>query len=216
MKRFLVTVGSFISLPFTAAADYAPRDFLAAAPADTFYTEDEISEDEKRNLVRAPVVPGATFTCETWGIAKESPSSLTLQVCPDSFVRIQLYREASGDAIVAVESNRSSGRSVDLQFFKVSGNSRVLSKIDDEGLKALGLNDVTENDLLEEKEAFPPGEAERVPLSMDESGRLQATLRSWNDPRWEWRTVAFDVTFEWNGARFHRSAVRLPSKPSHL
>ncbi|MEN9846303.1 MAG: hypothetical protein RIS36_1450 [Pseudomonadota bacterium] len=216
MRRFIVLIGSLFSLPLMATADYSPRDFLAAAPADTFYTEDEISEDEKRQLLHTHVDPQRTFTCEAWGIAHESPTSLTLQTCPDSFVRIQLYREASGGPIVAVESNRSSGRSVDLQFFKVSETNRAPSKINDDGLKALGLTDVTENDLLDEKDAFPPGEAERVHLSMDESGRLQATVRSWNDPRWERKTVAFDLTFEWNGSRFHRSRVRLPSILRHL
>jgi hypothetical protein len=216
MKRFLVTVGTLISLPCTAAADYSPRDFLAAAPAKTFYTEDEMSEDEKQKVLRAPFDPGANFTCESWAIAKESPSSLTLQICPDSFVRIQLYREASGDTLVAVESNRSSGRSMDLQFFQVSRESNALSEIADERLKDLGLDDVTENDLLAESDKFPPGGSERVFLSLDESGRLRTTPRTWNDPRWEGKTVAFDVTFAWNGSRFHRGAVPLPSKPSHL
>ena len=216
MNRFFITVGSLIFLPFTAAADYSPRDFLAAAPAETFYTEDEISEHDKQKLLSAPFDPRTNFTCEAWAVAKESTSSLTVQICPDSFVRIQLYRAASGDTIVAVESNRSSGRSFDLQFFQVSGESNALFKIDDERLKALGLEDVTENDLLGERDSFPPSGSERVFLSLDESGRPRATPRSWNDPRWEKRTVAFDVTFEWNGSRFHRSAVRLPSKPSHL
>ena len=216
MKRFFITVGSLISLPFTAAADYSPRDFLAAAPAETFYTEDEMSEHEKQKLLSAPFDPGTNFTCEAWAIAKESPSSLTVQICPDSFVRIQFYPAASGDTIVAVESNRSSGRSFDLQFFQVLGESNALSKIDDARLKALGLDDVTENDLLARSDRFPPGGSQRVFLSLDESGRPRATPRSWKDSRWKKRTVAFDVTFEWNGSRFHRSAVRLPSKPSHL
>jgi hypothetical protein len=216
MKRFIIAVGSLLSLPLTVAADYSPRDFLAAAPAETFYTEDEMSEDEKQKVLRAPFDTGTNVTCEAWAIVRESPSSLTLQICPDSFIRIQLYREASGDTLVAVESNRSSGRSFELQFFQVSGESNALSLISDERLKALGLDDVTENDLLAERDRFPPGAAERVFLSLDESGQPRATLRSWNNPRWARRTVSFDVRFDWNGSRFNRRVVPLPSEPSHL
>jgi hypothetical protein len=216
MKSFLIAVGSLISLPLTAAADYSPRDFLAAAPAETFYTEDEMSADEKQKVLRAPFDTETNVTCEAWAIVRESASALTLQLCPDSFIRIQLYREASGDTLVAVESNRSSGRSFDLQFFQVSGQSNALSLIGDARLKALGLDDVTENDLLAERDRFAPGAAKRVFLSLDESGQPRATRRSWNDPRWEKRTVAFDVTFEWNGSRFYKRVVPLPSKPSHL
>lgn len=204
MNVFPLCLICLLYLPRMGSADYSPRDFLSQAAAETFSTEDEISEVEKQRVAHSAFSPSTTFACEAWGIAEESPTSLTLQRCPDSFVRIQLFHQSSGDTIVGVESNRSAGRALDLRFFIVTGPRREISELDDTQLRALGIDEVNENDLLRLSERFPPAQALRVFLSLDQEGRPKATLRTWGDPRWEKRRVAFEPFFEWAGDRFQR------------
>ena len=204
MKVFPLCLVCLMYLPRIGTADYSPRDFLSQAPAETFSTEDELSEVEKQRVANSKFIPSTSFTCEAWEIADESPTSLTLRICPDSFVRIQLFHQSSGDTIVGVESNRSAGRAFDLRFFLVAGPRREISELNDTQLKALGIDEVSENELLAPSERFPPATARMVSLSLDEEGRPKATLRPWEEPRWEKRRVAFEPFFEWDGARFHK------------
>jgi hypothetical protein len=196
-------------MPGTGAAEFSPRELLSRAPTELFFTEDELTDADRHAALHSKPFKAAPFNCERWGISEESPSSLTLRICQDSFVRIQLFRETSGTTIVAIESNRSSGRAVDLRFFRVAGSNQSLLLLSPTLLEALGLEEVTENDLLMENDRFPVEEAERVPLSLDEKGRPKATLVTWDDPRWAHRSASFDVIFEWNGARFTKRSVRL-------
>ena len=207
MRTFLAPIMFMLSFSTPASAEYSPRDFLSQAPAETFYTEDSMTEDQKRAVLKA-LHPSPRFDCEAWGIAKQSPNSLVLQICPDSFVRIQLFREASGDTIVAVESNRSAGRAVDLNFFKMVRKTGAIMKLSDGDLTALGLVEVTENDLLTKDMKFPSGAAEIVKLGLDTAGRPTALVSTWMNPRWETRSQAFDIVFEWDGARFIKRAEK--------
>ena len=200
-------LGLVVFVPAISFAEYSPRDFLSQAPAETFYTEDEMSEDDKRSVLGSTFDPNATFTCTSWGIADESPTSLTLKICQDSFVRIQLFRERSGGTIVAVESNRSSGRAVDLRFLKVTPPNKTIATLSEPQLATLGLTTITENELLSDNERLPSDIEERVPLGLDGNGRPAAIVQSWNAPRWTDRTVAFDLFFEWDGSRFQRRKV---------
>ena len=197
-----------LSFSTTASAEYSPRDFLSQAPAETFYTEDSMTEEQKRAALRSAPQPPPRFDCETWGIAEQSLTSLVLQICPDSFVRIQLFRQASGDTIAAVESNRSAGRAVDLNFFKVVGNTGAITKLSDGDLTALGLVEVSENDLLPEDMKFPSGTAEILKLGLDTAGRPTGLVSTWMNPRWETKTQAFDIVFEWDGARFRKKVEK--------
>ncbi len=133
-----------------------------------------------------------------------------MKICPDSFVRIQLFHQSSGDTIVAVESNRSAGQAFDLHLCKVAGLGKEISDLSDDQLKALGIDEKTENDLLSDPKRMPAATARRVLLSLDEEGRLKATLRSWKDLRWKTRRVACELVFEWDGARFHKRVESAP------
>jgi hypothetical protein len=208
MRTFLAPIMFMLSFSTTASAEYSPRDFLSQAPAETFYTEDSMTEDQKRAVLASAPNPPPTFNCEAWGIAEQSPNSLVLQICPDSFVRIQLFRQTSGDTIVAVESNRSAGCAVDLTFFKVVGNTGAITKLSDGDLTALGLVQVSENDLLPEDMKFPSGKAEILKLGLDTAGRPTALVSTWMNPRWETKTQAFDIVFEWAGARFRKKVEK--------
>ena len=198
------SLGFLVFLSNTATGEYSPRDFFSKASPETFYTEDEMSVQDKEAIVRGGFRPSPSFTCSAWGIAEESPSSLTLKICPDSFVLIQVFPEKSGDALVAVESNRSSGRAVELRFFKVGAKNDSFTELSEDQLKALGLEPIDENDLLSEKMRFPAGTAQRAYLRLDERRRPTATVDTWNDPRWEKRTVTYAISFEWNGSRFDK------------
>lgn len=205
MKPFFISLALSLILPTTTRAEYSPRDFVIGAPAQTFYTEDTMTEGEKRSALNATFKRSDDSECQSWGVAEESSTSITLQMCPDSFVRVQLFRASSGDTIVAVESNRSSGRAVDLNLFKVTSNTGVISELTKDQREALGLEEVTENDLLTDQMKFPAGIAERLTLGLDQEGRPTALLWTWMNPRWETRTQAYDIVFEWDGSRFQKT-----------
>jgi hypothetical protein len=213
MKAFFLTLVAVLNLPPSSTAEYSPRDFISQAPAEIFYTTDAMTENEKQGALRSYRQRSDIVECTAWGITEESPTALTLQRCPDSFIRIQLFRGVSGDTIVAVESNRSMGRSCDLTFFNMASGTRMISEITEIHLQNLGLELVTENDLLTEEMKFPSGTARRLMLSLDETGCLWAKLWHWMDPRWETRTPAFDIVFRWDGSRFQKLLVKRPLRP---
>ena len=208
-KPFLIILGIWLCMPSTATAEFSARELFSIAPTELFFTEDELSDSDRHAVLHSTPFPGRTFNCERWGISEESLSSLALRICHDSFVRIQLFRETSGTTIVAIESNRSSGRAVDLRFFQVAGSNHSMVPLSPSHIRAQGLEQVSENDLLMENDHFPVAEAQSVPLRLDEEGRPKATVVTWNAPRWAYRTAAFDVIFEWDGAHFIKRSVRL-------
>jgi hypothetical protein len=204
MKVFFVALALSLTPPTIARAEYSPRDFVTKAPARTFYTEDTMSESDKRAALHATFKRSNDSQCQSWAITEESSTSISLQVCPGSFVRVQLFHASSGDTIVAVESNRASGQAVDLNFFKVASQTEAISKLTKEQRDALGLEEVTENDLLTDQMKFPAGTAERLNLGLDQGGRPTALVLTWMNPRWEGKSQAFDIFFEWDGSRFRK------------
>ncbi|MEY4668853.1 MAG: hypothetical protein RL518_1552 [Pseudomonadota bacterium] len=188
----------------TATAEYSARDFFAKAPPETFYTEVEMTTADKEAILKSNFRRSPDFSCEAWGVADESPSSLTLKICPDSSVYIQLFRETSGDTLVGVESNRSSGRAFELLFYRVIRHSEAIVKLSDNQLKTLGLEEIGENELLSEQMKFPKEMEQRVLLSLDGSGTPRASIATWGDPRWKERQVTFNIFFQWNGSRFQK------------
>jgi hypothetical protein len=185
-------------------ADYSARRFFTAAPINSFYTEDEMSEADRQSIVRSGFKLQEEFNCKKWGVAEETKSSLTLQYCGDSSVRIQVYPRASGGAVVAVESSRSSGRAVEISFFEVSREGDVITILPASALPSIGLNPLTENDFLEDKDHFSSSDNKGVPLSLSSVGSLSGSLNTWMDPRWSERNRAFDIELVWNGAQFER------------
>ena len=99
-----------------ARAQSVPRDFVAAAPAALFYTEDEMSENEKAALVKSRF-KSKTFDCSRWGVAAETDSCLVLKYCQDSSITVRSYRLPVGldESIIVVQSSRSSGRQINWQ-----------------------------------------------------------------------------------------------------
>ena len=188
-----------------AVAEYSPRAFFKAAPPSTFYTEDEMSEADRAGIVRSGFKPQVKFTCEKWGVADETPSSLLLKNCADSSVRIQVYPSTSGDSVVAVESNRSSGRAVNIAFFKVAAGSNSIKPIPSSELTSIGIDPLTENDFLQAKDHFKASENEVVSLYIENDGSLAGGLSTWMNPRWEKRQQAYSVSFTWTGQRFELS-----------
>lgn len=208
MKAVFVALALSLILSNTTRAEYSPRDFVTKAPAQTFYTEDTMTESEKRSALNSTFKPSDDSDCQSWGVAEESSTSISLRMCPDSFVRVQLFRAVSGDTIVAVESNRASGRAVDLTFFNVTSKTGAISELTKNQREALGLEDVTENDLLSDRMKFPAGTEERLDLGLDQDGRPTALVWTWMNPRWETKTQAFDIFFEWDGSRFRKKSEK--------
>ena len=208
MKRIvqslvLVTV-LVVATASHSVAEYTPRTFFTAAPISTFYTEDEMSEADRASIIRTHFKPLAKFTCTQWGVAEETPTSLILKNCADSSVRIQLYPATSGDSVVAVESSRSNGQAVDVAFFKVSSGD-VIKEISPSELSSIGVEPLTENDFLLEKDHFKPSENEAVRLYVEQDGSLHGMLNTWMNPRWEARDQAYSVALAWNGQRFEKN-----------
>jgi hypothetical protein len=184
------------------------RDFVAMAPAELFYTEDEMSEEAKAKLVKGGFKRTKSFNCLAWGVASESRNRIVLQICSDSWVVVQLYHDTGSHkdkrVIVAVNSVRSSGRASDLELFSVSGDGDSFKPMSQQERAALGVESLTEDDFLANEERFPVGEALPVGLTVSESGELVGELQTWMDPRWESRRQLFENRFVWRGERFER------------
>jgi hypothetical protein len=122
LRSWLLFVLCGVLMPIGHAyADYSPRDFFVSAPAELFYTDDEMSEEDKAAVVKKGFKTVEEFNCTAWGVASESKDALTLKYCQDSEVVIRVFRikDAPTEPLVAVQSARSSGRAVDLAWFKV-------------------------------------------------------------------------------------------------
>lgn len=189
-----------------ARAQSVPRDFVAAAPAALFYTEDEMSENEKAALVKSRFKRIKTFDCSRWGVAAETDSSLVLKYCQDSSITVRSYRLPVGldESIIVVQSSRSSGRANDISVFKFKRGQRAFEPLSSDKLAELGLEQITENDFLEPSQRFPPQEALPVGLELSEEGDLQGRPVTWMDPRWAHRREAFSVKFVWVDGRFKK------------
>jgi|GEM_PF-3359269 len=199
----------------TAFADvYSPRDFVSAAPADLFYTEDEMSSEEKQSLVKGGFKKRDEFDCSAWGVADETPDRLVLQYCADSSVTVQVYRDApdAKSVLVAVSSVRAGGRAGNLSLFKAAKDQKAFVALTDAQLQELGVAQLTENDFLKEAQRFSASEAQGVRLTLGEKGELRGEPDTWMDPRWETRQQAFEVAFVWDKGRFSRQSRDIPQE----
>lgn len=213
---FTVIVSALCLVPQPAFAEalYSPRDFIAAASAEFFYTDDEMSEDEKRSLVRGGFKKRVDFDCSAWGVAEESADRIVLQYCADSFVVVQVFRNSKDpkSSLVAVHSVRASGRASDLKMFRASRGQREFVPLTQQQLVDIGVTALTENDFLRETQRFPPAEAQPVRLALSENGELQGELMTWMDPRWESREPAYDIAFVWRQDRFEQVKREISGK----
>jgi hypothetical protein len=213
MKTLFAIAGVFLYLapvPRAFAAPLSPREFVRAAPAALFYTEDEMSEEEKKTLLQSMNPRRKKFNCSSWGISQENKERLVMQRCTDSRVIVQLYQNEADqqNTLVAVASERGSGRSSELAFFTFSqGQKDPPQQLTEAQLQKIGLTPLTENDFLLDKERFPLAEAEPVPISLGDSGELIGNLDVWMNPRWEQRSQAYEVQFKWKNGRFERIAT---------
>jgi hypothetical protein len=193
-----------------ARAEFSPREFFVIAPASTFYTEDEMSDSDKEAIIKSRFKRTKSSSCTSWGVTEETSQSLTLGYCRDSFVRIYVYPSAGRNPLVIVQSVRSSGRASDLGFFRVDGESKKIKSLSSTDLTTIGIEPVTENDFVREKDRVKESEAEPATLLLEDHGDLRAVVETWMNPRWTNRDIAYDVTFTWNGERFHKRVAVLP------
>jgi len=188
------------------AQTYSPRDFIKAAPPELFFTDDEMSKDQKDALVKGGFKRVPVFDCSTWGVSEESADRLMLQYCSDSSVTVHVYHDAVDKdlALVAVSSVRSSGRAGDLALYRMIKGSGDFKPLTQSQLLELGISPITENDFLKEADRFAVGQAQPVKLSLGEKGDLKGELYTWMDPRWETRHQAYEVSFVWDGNKFSK------------
>ena len=208
LLSIVVVLVALCTLP-PACAQFSPRDFFAIAPASTFYTEDEMSEADKTAIIKGGFRATTSFSCTAWGVAEEDSQSLTLKYCKDSFVRIRVYPSQEHSPVVLVESTRASGRASNTYFYRVSASLKDITPIPEEQLQTIGIEPVTENDLVTEKDKFKDSEAERAILLLSDDGRLRASVDTWMNPRWENKDLAYDVIFEWTDERFQKRIIPL-------
>jgi hypothetical protein len=201
-------------LPEQCWGETPARDFFSAAPAEFFYTDDEMSENAKALIVKQGFRISKRFDCSAWGVAHERPEILTLKICEDSSVTVRAYRSgASHDGtIVVVSSSRSSGRANDLQLYRfVKGQTKFAPLTQDE-LKQIGLETITEGDFLAETEKLPPGESDQIQLTLAENGDLLAEPITWMNPRWENLHVRRSIRFVWHDGHFVKKVSNLLAK----
>jgi hypothetical protein len=211
MRHLIMVVVAALTLvaPYPAIAQFSARDFFIYAPASTFYTEDELSDEDKTAIIKKGFKATHSFSCLEWGVAKETSQLLMLRYCKDSFVSIRVYPSTVRDPVVIVQSSRSSGRASDLQFFGVNVRSKKLTNIPPHKLQTIGIEPVTENELVSETDNFKNSTAEKAALVLDDDGSLRASVDTWMNPRWENRELAYNVIFVWNGAHFQKRVVSL-------
>jgi len=208
--RTIVVAALTVLAPYPAIAQLSARDFFIYAPASTFYTEDEMSDEDKTAIIKKGFKATHSFSCSEWGVAEETSQLLTLRYCTDSFVSIRVYPSTVGDPVVIVQSSRSSGRVSDLQFFGINVRSKKLTNIPPHRLQTIGIEPVTDNELVIETDKFKNSAAENAALVLDDDGNLRASVDTWMNPRWQNRELAYNVIFVWNGARFQKRVVSLP------
>jgi hypothetical protein len=189
-----------------AQAENVAREFFKAAPATLFYTEDEMSEEDKAALIKAGFTRAKSFDCSAWGVAEETSSTLVLQYCADSSVTVRSYRVPArpDESVIVLQSSRSSGHANDLSVFRFKKGQQAFVALLQEELSKLGIDRLTENDFLEPEQRFALDEARTVGLELSEKGELLGRLITWMDPRWEHRKEAFSVKFVWSEGRFKR------------
>ena len=206
----MIMLAAFTLLaPYPAIAQFSARDFFIYAPASTFYTEDEMSDEDKTAIIKRGFKATHSFSCSAWGVAEETSQSLMLKYCEHSFVSIRVYPSTVRDPVVIVQSSRSSGRASDLQFFGVNVRSKKLANIPPHRLQTIGIEPVTENELVSETDKFKNSATENAALVLDDDGSLRASVDTWMNPRWQNRELAYNVIFVWNGARFQKRVVSL-------
>jgi len=213
--RYLMAVHAFFLLVSTAKAEgYSPRDFVKAAPAELFYTDDEMSEEEKQALVKNGFKKKKQFDCSAWGVAEESKDRMVLQYCSDSSVTVQVYRTTTDPkaALVAVLSSRGSGRSSDLALFQVTTGQEEFAPLSTAQLSSIGVTALTENDFLKDDQKFPAQDAQAARLTLAEDSTLRGELNNWMDPRWEHRSEAYEIAFAWNNGRFELRKNEIAAK----
>jgi hypothetical protein len=208
--RTIVVAALTVLAPYPAIAQFSARDFFIYAPASTFYTEDEMSDEDKTAIIKKGFKATHSFSCSEWGVTEETSHLLTLRYCTDSFVSIRVYLSTVGDPVVIVQSSRSSGRVSDLQFFGINVRSKKLTNIPPHRLQTIGIEPVTDNELVIETDKFKNSAAENAALVLDDDGNLRASVDTWMNPRWQNRELAYNVIFVWNGARFQKRVVSLP------
>jgi len=213
----LFSVAGLCSLAFFSAAfaeAYSPRDFVSGAPADLFYTEDEMSAEEKQALVKGGFKKRDEFDCSAWGVAEETADRLVLQYCADSSVTVQVYRDVpdAKSVLVAVSSVRAGGRASNLSLFKAAKDQKEFVPLTDAQLREIGVTQLTENDFLKDAQRFSASEAQGVRLTLGEKGELRGEPDTWMDPRWETRQQAFEVAFVWDRGRFSRQSRDIPKE----
>ena len=211
MRHLSMVVVAALTLlaPYPAIAQFSARDFFIYAPASTFYTEDEMSDEDKTAVIKKGFKATHSFSCSEWGVAEETSQLLTLRYCTDSFVSIRVYPSTVGDPVVIVQSSRSSGRVSDLQFFGINVRSKKLTNIPPHRLQTIGIEPVTDKELVIETDKFKNSAAENAALVLDDDGNLRASVDTWMNPRWQNRELAYNVIFVWNGARFQKRVVSL-------
>lgn len=193
-----------------AQAEYSPRDFFKKAPASIFYTEDEMTESDKQAVIMSNFKTQSSFSCDAWGVADETPRSLTLQYCRDSSVLVYTFPKKNGDLVVAVQSTRAGGRAADLALYSMAVGSQAVVRIPNDATESLGLTTVTDNDFLKD-DAFRPEEVEVAPLTLEPDGILRAYAQTWMNPKWQDKQEAFQISFTWDGDRFQKKISPLPS-----
>jgi hypothetical protein len=207
----LIPVLCAVLLPFYPShADYSPRDFFASAPAELFFTDDEMSAEDKASVIKGGYKHVEEFDCSGWGVASESKDTLILKYCEDSDVTVRIFpvKDSPQEPLVAVQSSRASGRAVDLAWFRVAKGPDSFTPLKEQQLRQFGLERPQPIDFMAKGKTVPQGAPPLVKMELDQEGRVSSFIHTWMEPQWEHTQPDYSFVFIWDGARFTRKAEK--------
>ena len=204
---------SFSAPAPSLAAPFTVRDFFAGLDAEFIAVEDELSPEEKEEILRSgperndSVCPADGAASGAWYVLErnETPTSMELRTCSGSSAVLRIYGRTSGGFIGAVISIMGNhGQTQTFRFFEVSRAGQVGKEVSKE---SLGFQAVHRNELLTKAQRFPADENSTVPLFDVGNGAFEAQPWTFADPSWSGRHIR-RVRFVWDGRQFRKRVIR--------
>ncbi len=196
------------------AATFTVRDFFAGLSSEFIATEDELTPEEKAEILRSgperndAVCPTDGTSSGAWYVPErtETPTSMQLRTCNGSSVVLRIYRKTSGGyigAVISVMGNH--GQTQTFRFFEVSAAGRVGTEV---SMESMGIQPVRSNEFLTKAQSFPADEDSTVPLFDVGDGSLEAEPWTFNEPSWNEKDIVRQIRFVWDGSQFRKRVNR--------
>lgn len=143
---------------------------------------------------------------DPWYISRATQTQLELKECSNlEEVLFRIYKSTSTQSIgLAAFIGGNHQQTQYLHFFKISQNHKPQPVL----AATLGLKSATENDFLDYRQRFSSKDNHQVPFFVEpENETIQASPWIWMDPRWESKTIKWEIRYFWNGTRFEKNKI---------